>query len=113
MCLQDGQEFLKLLLSKLEAVFGASQREVRSTLDLHAPAHVKAQYRPVWNLAAGASEYHRYLRGPFMAASTCAVCKLPISAPSEKAPLLLLSLLLPCRTWPLWFRGCSRATCRM
>ncbi len=26
--LQDGQEFLKLLLSKLEVVFGASQREV-------------------------------------------------------------------------------------
>lgn len=27
-CSQDGQEFLKLLLSKLEVVFGASQREV-------------------------------------------------------------------------------------
>lgn len=26
--LQDGQEFLKLLLSKLEVVFGASQRQV-------------------------------------------------------------------------------------
>lgn len=27
-CLQDGQEFLKLLLSKLEVVFAASQRQV-------------------------------------------------------------------------------------